>query len=78
MTADCIEYVYDKEQIYYSKDTTEEERVDFIEGLQTKDLEKIREFFDNMPKLSKNLDFKCGKCGYEEKILLEGIENFFV
>jgi hypothetical protein len=78
MTADCIEYVYDKEQIYYSKDTTEEERVEFIESLQTKDLEKIKEFFDNMPKLSKNLDFKCGKCGYEEKILLEGIENFFV
>ena len=78
MTADCIDSVYDKEQIYYSKDTTEEERIEFIESLQSKDLEKIKEFFDNMPKLSKNLDFKCGKCGYKEEIVVQGIENFFV
>ena len=38
----------------------------------------IKYFFDNMPKLSKNLDFKCGKCGYEETITLEGLQSFFV
>ena len=78
LTVDCIDYIYDGEQIYYSKDTTEEELMEFIENLQTKDLEKIKEFFDNMPKISKDLDFKCKKCGYEEKITLEGIESFFV
>jgi hypothetical protein len=30
-----------------------------------------------MPKMKKTLDFKCGKCGYEEKIDVEGIQNFF-
>ena len=78
LTADCIEYIYDDDQIYYAKDTPEEELIDFIEGMQSKDLEKIKNFFDNMPKISKDLDFKCGKCGYEEKIIIEGIENFFV
>ena len=78
LTADCIEYIYDDDQIYYAKDTPEEELIDFIEGMQSKDLEKIKNFFDNMPKISKDLDFKCDKCQYEEKITVEGLESFFV
>ena len=78
LTVSCIDYIYDDDQIYYAKDSTEKELIEFIENMQTKDLEKIKEFFDNMPKLSKNLDFKCGKCGYEETITLEGLQSFFV
>jgi hypothetical protein len=78
LTANCIDYIYDNDQIYYAKDTTEEELIDFIEGMQSKDLEKIKNFFDNMPRISKDLDFKCGKCGYDEKITVEGLESFFV
>jgi hypothetical protein len=78
MTIDCIDYIYDGEQIYYAKDATEEELVEFIESMQSKDLEKIKHFFENMPKISKDVDFKCNKCGYEEKITVEGLESFFV
>jgi hypothetical protein len=78
MILDCIECIYDKEQMYYAKDTPKEELSEFIENLQTKDLAKIKQFFDDLPKLSKDLDFKCNKCGYEEKIVLEGLDNFFV
>lgn len=78
MIADCIEYIYDDEQIYYSKDSTKEELIDFIETLQSKDLEKFKKFFDTMPKMKENIHFKCNKCGYEEDILVEGIQNFFV
>jgi hypothetical protein len=38
---------------------------------------KLQEFFETIPKISKEIDFKCGKCGYEEKMVLEGIQNFF-
>ena len=78
LTSDCIDYIYDDDQIFYAKDTPEEELIEFIEGMQSKDLEKIKNFFDNMPKISKDLDFKCGKCGHEEKIIVEGLESFFV
>jgi hypothetical protein len=78
MTAGCIEYIYDKEQIYYSKDTTKEELIDFLESMQSKDLEKVKLFFDTMPKMKKTLHFKCNKCEHEEDIELEGIQNFFV
>ena len=78
LISDCIDYIYDDEQIYYAKDSTKEELVDFIETLQTKDLEKFKSFFDGMPKMKKDVHFKCNKCGYEENILVEGIQNFFV
>jgi len=78
LISDCIDYIYDDEQIYYAKDSTKEELVEFIETLQTKDLEKFKLFFDTMPKMKKDVHFKCNKCGYEENILVEGIQNFFV
>ena len=74
----CIEYIYDKDNIYYAKDTKKEELVEFVESMQTKDLEKFKEFFETVPKIEKNVHFKCNKCGYEENVLVEGIESFFV
>ena len=74
----CIDFIYDADQMYYAKDSTKEELMEFVDNLQQDDLEKIQKFFTTMPKISKPLDFKCGKCGYEEKIVVEGIQNFFV
>lgn len=73
-----IDYIYDKENVYYAKDSSKEELNEFVESLQSKDLEKIKDFFLTMPKLSKNVHFKCNKCNYEEDIKIEGIESFFV
>jgi hypothetical protein len=75
---ECIDYIYDKDSVYYSKDFSKEELVEFVESLQTKDLQKFKDFFDNIPKLQKNIHFKCSKCKHEEDVLVEGIESFFV
>ena len=77
MTVKCIDFIYDKDNVYYAKDAKEQELIDFVESMQTKDLEKLKDFFSSMPKLKKQLDFNCVKCGYQEKIELEGIQNFF-
>jgi len=74
----CIDYIYDEEQMYYAKDSTKEELLEFIENLQQEDMEKIQLFFSTMPKITKTLDFKCKKCGYEEEVTVQGIQNFFV
>jgi len=75
---DCIDYLYDDEQVYYAKDTPKEELMEFIDSMQQKDLEKIKKFFDTMPEIKKDVHFKCGKCGYEEDIEIKGLQNFFV
>jgi len=74
----CIDYIYDKENLYYAKDSTKEELTEFLDSLQSKDLEKVKDFFDTMPKLKKHMDFSCKKCGYTENIELEGLQSFFV
>ena len=76
-TISCIDYIYDKEQIYYAKDNSEEELIEFVESMPAKDLEKIKMFFDTMPKMKKDIEFKCNKCEHEELIELEGIQSFF-
>jgi len=73
----CIDYVYDEEQVYYAKDTKKEELVEFIENMKQGDLEKLSSFFTTLPKLKKEVHFHCDKCGYEEDIILEGVQSFF-
>jgi len=75
---DCIDYVFDIDQIYYAKDQTKEELDEFIDNLQQKDLEKIKVFFDTMPEIKKDVHFKCPKCLYEEDIQIKGLQSFFV
>lgn len=73
----CIDYVYDADNIYYAKDTPKQELIDFIENLKQADLEKISVFFNTLPKIKKDVDFNCEKCGYKEVLTLEGIQSFF-
>ena len=78
LLANCIDYVFDDDKIYYAKDVSNEELVEFIDNLQQKDLEKIQQFFETTPKLRKKLSFNCRKCDYKEDITVEGLQNFFV
>lgn len=73
----CVDYVYDAETVYYRKDIEEKELLEFLENLNRDQFAKIQNFFDTMPKIKTHLNFKCIKCGYEEKVLVEGIQNFF-
>jgi hypothetical protein len=77
LIADCIDYIYDADQMYLAKDSTKEELIDFIENLQQSDFKKIENFFQTMPKFEEKLHFKCSKCNYEEDINVQGVQSFF-
>lgn len=74
---DSIEHIYDGEQYYYANETTPVELMEFVESLNQDQFSKLEKFFDTIPKLRKNLDIKCSKCGYDHSITVEGLENFF-
>ena len=86
MTA-CIDYIYDKETTYPSKDHTEKEMTDFLESLTDEQFQKLSKFFETSPALRHEVELHCkhkspkskGKkeCGYKEKITLEGLNSFF-
>lgn len=75
--AESVEYIFDGEQYYYANETSKEELIQFIETLNQDQFNKIEQFFENLPKLNKKLELKCGKCGFEHKINVEGLESFF-
>lgn len=74
----CIDSIYDAETVYHTKDVSREEIVEFVDSLPTKIIDKIKKFFDTMPKISTDLNFDCNKCGHKETINLEGLDSFFV
>jgi hypothetical protein len=78
LIVDCIDFIYDDEQIYHAKDMSKEELVEFVESMTTKDFEKLEKFFQTMPRNYTDIHFKCPKCGYTEDIEVEGLQNFFV
>ena len=77
MLAQSIEYVYDGEQFHYAKEVSVQELVEFIEQLNQEQFEKLEKFFNSIPKLSKKIDMKCSKCGFEHHLDVEGLESFF-
>lgn len=77
MIADSIDYIYDGEQFYYAKESTEKELLEFVESLSQQQFAKIEEFFNSMPRLRKKIEMKCSRCGFEHKIDVEGLESFF-
>lgn len=75
--ADCIEYIYEGSELFYTKDIDRSEVVDFIESLNQTQFAKLQGFFDNIPKLEKKVEVTCSKCSFHHKIEFEGIESFF-
>lgn len=74
---ECIEYIYNDDEIYYANETSPEELIEFINNLTKDQLEKITTFFNTMPKLKKDLSFDCPHCKAHNEIVLEGLSNFF-
>ena len=77
IVADSIEYIYDGEQYYYGYESDRKELMEFIDSLNTEQFSKIENFFKSLPRLTKKLEFTCSKCGFNHKIEVEGLENFF-
>ena len=73
----CVVRVFDNENVYESTDMTDKDMLEFIESLTFKQLELITEFFDNLPKLSHEVEGKCNICDSTTKRTLEGINSFF-
>jgi T4 bacteriophage base plate protein len=74
---ESIEYIFDGDQYYYANETDSRELMEFVESLNQEQFSKLEKFFDNLPKIKKDVEIKCSKCGYDHSITVEGLENFF-
>tara|TARA_B100001013_G_scaffold342275_1_gene268002 strand:- start:696 stop:1430 length:735 start_codon:yes stop_codon:yes gene_type:complete len=77
MISECIEYIWEGEEIYKAKDATKKELNDFIESLSTAQFNKIRKYFESMPRLRHDITWTCPKCEKSAPLVLEGLDSFF-
>jgi hypothetical protein len=75
--ASAVESIYDADNVYPAENETEKSILEFIESLTSDQFKKIASFFDDMPKLKHDVDFTCTHCKEENKIAVEGLQNFF-
>ena len=71
----CIENIFDTEEVY--EDSTDKEKMEFIENLNSDQFQNISAFFDGMPSLKHVLKFTCSQCEHKNEVELKGIQSFF-
>lgn len=73
----CVDTIYDDENVYVANDFSEEEISEFLDGLDVKTFEKIREFFESVPRLYHKIEYT-NKVGNNRSIELSSLKDFFM
>ena len=74
---DSMEVIYEGDQLHYIHEQTPQEVDEFINNLSSEQFNKIKDFFETMPKMTKEISWTCPNCGREHKRTLEGLQSFF-
>ena len=77
LIADCMDTVYTEEEAWESTDYSPNERLSFIEQLNSKQFKEVERFFATMPKLSHTIEVTNPNTKKKSKVVLEGLADFF-
>ena len=75
--SESIDQIFDGDEVYDSTTTTKKEFRTFVDGLTTKQFEKIQQFYITCPKLSHTFKVVNPKTGKESEYTIEGLQSFF-
>lgn len=73
----CIDTIYDEETVYVASDFSEQEITEFLDGLDVKSFEKIREFFESIPRLYHKIEYT-NSIESKRSIELTSLKDFFM
>ena len=74
---DSIDMIYTDDEVFHAKDQTRKELKEFVENLTKDQFDELEQFFSTMPKFQHLVEFDCPACGSHNKLVLEGVQNFF-
>lgn len=77
MLLDCIESIYDKNDVYPAAEQTTAELNEFIDSLSSAQFKKLSDMLDKLPQVSTEVEFKCMSCGHMNKTFIKGLQSFF-
>lgn len=72
----CLDKIYEGDNVFEAKDYTLKEIRSFLEELDVKTFDKIREFLVNLPKMSYTIEYK-NSLENDRKIELNSLNDFF-
>lgn len=75
--ARCVEMVWDANEMVDTSDYTEAQIMGFLETLTVDQMTRITNFILLMPAVRILKEIKCPHCQAENRVLIEGLENFF-
>ena len=77
MITSCIEQIYEDEEVYLRKDTSNKELQDFVDNLSADQMKKLSKFYNTMPRLEHIVKVKNPKTEVESEVTLKGLASFF-
>ncbi len=77
LISQCVEKIYNDEDVWAAADVTNKELKDFLEGMNSSQFKQIESFFNTMPKLSHVVELKNPNTKVKSKVTLEGLASFF-
>jgi hypothetical protein len=72
-----IEAIYNGQEIFYTKEQSKADIIEFLENLTSQQFAKIQKFFETMPRLKQEVKYNCPVCSREHNKVLEGLDSFF-
>ena len=77
IVSNCIDQIYDGEDVYDSSTTTKKEFLQFVENLTNFQFEQLQKFFESAPTLSHTFSVTNPNTGEESEFKIEGLSSFF-
>ena len=77
VVADCIDTIFTEEDAWEAKDYTPDERIEFVQQLNSKQYKLVEKFFATMPKLSHTIELVHPNPKEKGSVVLEGLADFF-
>ena len=77
VVADCMDTIFDGEDAWEAKDYTPDERIEFVQQLNSRQYKLVEKFFATMPKLSHTIEVVNPNTKEKGSVVLEGLSNFF-
>jgi hypothetical protein len=75
--SNCIESIYNEDELFNTTEQSTEEIIKFLDSLKGEQFKKIEDYFDSLPKLSKEVNYTCPVCKKEHTRTVAGLANFF-
>lgn len=77
MIIQCIDSVLTDDEVIKMSEVPKHEAMAFIESFSSEQFVKIRQYVEKMPRMKHTVHFNCKTCNHENKITLQGMNDFF-